>query len=64
MNPFNQFIEITPGSTASTAVIPQDKGNERPIASIEYGLPSLSVLRHQIQLHSLTAIVDGSYYCF
>lgn len=40
MNPVNQFIEIASDSPASKAVVPQDKGGKRSIASIECDLLS------------------------
>lgn len=40
MNPCNQFIQIAPDCTARTAIVPQDRGQRRSIASIEYQLLS------------------------
>lgn len=40
MNPVNQFIEIAPDCPTDNAVVPQDKGDKRSIASIEYQLLS------------------------
>lgn len=39
-NPVNQFIEIAPDCPAKAAMIPQDKGGKRSIASVEYELLS------------------------
>ncbi len=38
MNPVNQFIEIAPDCPTDMSVIPQDKGDKRSIAAIEYEL--------------------------
>jgi len=40
MNPTNQFIEIAPDCPTDQAVVPQDKGDKRSIADIEYQLLS------------------------
>ncbi|MGC2166061.1 MAG: DUF6157 family protein [Gallionella sp.] len=39
-NPANQFIEIAPDCETKTAIVPQDKGDKRSIATIEYELLS------------------------
>ncbi|MDH2917363.1 MAG: DUF6157 family protein [Gallionella sp.] len=39
-DPVDQFIEIAPDSPTQKAVVPQDKGNKRSIATIEYELLS------------------------
>lgn len=40
MNPVDQFIEIAPDCPAAKSIIPQDKGDKRSIATIEYDLLS------------------------
>ena len=40
MDPVNQFIEIAPDSPTDKSIIPQDKGDKRSIATIEYQLLS------------------------
>jgi Family of unknown function (DUF6157) len=40
MNPIDQFIEIAPDSPTDKSIVPQDKGDKRSIATIEYGLLS------------------------
>ncbi|MDO8811578.1 MAG: DUF6157 family protein [Gallionella sp.] len=40
MNPANQFIEIAPDCPTDQAIVPQDKGDKRSIACIEYQLLS------------------------
>ncbi len=39
-NPANQFIEIAPDCETAAAIVPQDKGDKRSIATIEYDLLS------------------------
>lgn len=39
-NPVNQFIEIAPDCETGKAIVPQDKGDKRSIATIEYELLS------------------------
>lgn len=39
-NPVNQFIEIAPDCPVEAATVPQDKGDKRSIATIEYELLS------------------------
>ena len=39
-NPVNQFIEIAPDSPTDKSIVPQDKGEKKSIASIEYQLLS------------------------
>jgi len=39
-DPIDQFIEIAPDSPTQTAIVPQDKGDKRSIATIEYELLS------------------------
>jgi hypothetical protein len=40
MNPVDQFIEIAPDSPTAKSIIPQDKGDKKSIATIEYDLLS------------------------
>jgi len=39
-DPIDQFIEIAPDSSTQKAIVPQDKGDKRSIATIEYELLS------------------------
>lgn len=39
-DPIDQFIEIAPDSPTQKSVVPQDKGDKRSIATIEYALLS------------------------
>jgi hypothetical protein len=39
-NPANQFIEVAPDCETGKAIVPQDNGDKRSIASIEYELLS------------------------
>jgi hypothetical protein len=50
-NPANQFIEIAPDCETGAAIVPQDKGDKRSIASIEYEL--LSSMPYQYTLAEL-----------
>jgi hypothetical protein len=40
MNPVDQFIQIAPDSPTAKSIIPQDKGDKKSIAVIEYDLLS------------------------
>ena len=40
MNPIDQFIQIAPDSPTDKSIVPQDKGDKRSIATIEYDLLS------------------------